>query len=119
MLYIFLQLLIQYLKGEEFITIQIEKERVNNIFIISTKKRIDHPWPFSYYTNSSVISKSFFRKVKQGVLQFVLIKPITAILSLILYQYGLYEEGNLSMKNFYLYISITNNISISVKNIFY
>jgi len=29
-------------------------------------------------------NKAFYRKVKQGVLQFVLIKPLTAMLAIIL-----------------------------------
>ena len=114
MLFIFLQLLIQYLKGEEVLSRQIDREQVTISFIISPKKRLNQPFPFNFITSNSIISRAFFRKLKQGVLQFVFIKPFTAILSLILLHYGLYEEGNFSYRNGYLYISIVNNISVSV-----
>ncbi len=53
-------------------------------------------------------------KVKQGVLQFVLIKPITAVLAIILEQYELYNEGVISFKSGYTYVSMINNTSISL-----
>lgn len=52
--------------------------------------------------------------MKQGVMQFVMIKPITAILSVILFEFGLYKEGNFCMTKGYIYLSIINNISISI-----
>ena len=56
----------------------------------------------------------FFRRVKQGVLQFVLIKPITAIVAILLNYYGIYNEGEWSFHYGYLYISTINNTSVSV-----
>jgi len=71
-LYIFMQLLVQFLGGENSLIIHLE-----------FKRRMKQPWPFDkrlpLHTN-----KAFYRKVKQGVLQFVLIKPLTAMLAIIL-----------------------------------
>ena len=59
--------------------------------------------------------KIFFRRVKQGVLQFVLIKPITALLAIVLDSQCMYHDGELSFVNGgYLYLSLINNFSISV-----
>jgi len=52
--------------------------------------------------------------MKQGVMQFVIVKPITSILSVILFEFGLYKEGNFSLRKGYIYLSIINNISISI-----
>lgn len=52
--------------------------------------------------------------MKQGVLQFVLIKPLTAILAIFLETKGLYNEGQFHLKSGYLYIAIINNMSISI-----
>ena len=52
--------------------------------------------------------------MKQGVMQFILLKPLTSILSVILMEFGLYKEGDFSPKKGYLYISLINNISISI-----
>jgi len=43
-----------------------------------------------------------------------LIKPITAILAIVLDYYGLYKEGNYNFSSSYLYLSIINNISVSL-----
>ena len=48
------------------------------------------------------------------MLQFVLIKPITAILAIILDRYGHYHEGHFEISSGYMYLSAINNISISL-----
>lgn len=44
----------------------------------------------------------------------MLIKPITAVLEIVLNEYGLYEEGKFQLKNGYFWIALANNISVSV-----
>ncbi|CAI5506995.1 unnamed protein product [Closterium sp. Naga37s-1] len=56
----------------------------------------------------------FIRRCKQGCLQFVFLKPILAALSLILYSYGLYNDGNFSAFDSYLYITCVYMISYSI-----
>lgn len=58
--------------------------------------------------------RAFYRKIKQGVLQFVLIKPLTALLAIILDSYDLYSEGVFDFKTGYLYLSAINNCSVSL-----
>ena len=41
----------------------------------------------------------FVRMTKRGALQFVILKPILAILTLVLYSTGHYEEGNWAPNN--------------------
>ncbi len=61
-----------------------------------------------------IVNRSFFRKTKQGVMQFVLIKPVTAVLAVILMHYGIYSEGDFSFSQGYVYISFINNASVSI-----
>lgn len=56
----------------------------------------------------------FLRRIKQAALQFVLVKPITAVLEIILAEHGLYEEGKFQLRNGYFWIALANNISVSV-----
>ena len=56
----------------------------------------------------------FFRHVKQGVLQFVLIKPVTAILAIVFERYEIYHEGHFEFSSGYMYLALINNISISL-----
>eukprot|EP00775_Hariotina_reticulata_P011616 gene11616-11760_t len=52
----------------------------------------------------------FLRRCKQGTLQFVLMKPVIAALTLILYAAGAYTDGDMSPKDGYFYISILYNV---------
>lgn len=106
MLYIFMQLLIQYLGGENMLVSYLE-----------LKRRIRHPWPFQDMAPVQT-NRKFLRRVKQGALQFVLIKPVTAILGLLLEKYGLYLDGELSLKAGYFYCAFINNISVTVSSYF-
>ena len=119
-LYIFMQLLIQYLGGEYTLIAHLEmKVWINFLFYIIKKKylkkgRIKHPWPLTKKLRPLVLNRAFFRRIKQGSLQFVLIKPITAIIALILESQHVYNEGQVDMKSGYLYIASINNVSVSV-----
>ena len=48
------------------------------------------------------------------MLQFVIIKPITAIAAIILHQYDVYCEGEWDFNCGYIYISTINNTSVSI-----
>ncbi|XP_020101712.1 transmembrane protein 184B-like [Ananas comosus] len=56
----------------------------------------------------------FIRRCKQGCLQFVILKPILVVITFILYAKGKYEDGNFSVNQAYLYITIIYTISYSV-----
>lgn len=56
----------------------------------------------------------FYSFIKLGVLQFVILKPISALISLFLESVGLYGSGSLSFKRGFLYIAILNSISVSL-----
>lgn len=59
--------------------------------------------------------RSFLIRCKRNILQFVLIKPMSAIAVFILrYNFDNYETGNFSLTNGYIYVTTIVNISISV-----
>lgn len=80
------------------------------------KGRIKHPWPFTKKLRPLVLNRVFFRKIKQGCLQFVFIKPFTAIIALILESQHVYKEGSLELTSGYIYVAMINNVSVSVKS---
>lgn len=59
--------------------------------------------------------RRFLRRVRQGILQFVLVRPVTAVLAVVMELLGVYREGNLSMSSGFLYLSMVNNVSVSVR----
>jgi len=60
------------------------------------------------------VNGQFIRNVKRGALQFVLVKPILAALTLVLYSTGHYVEGDWSPSSSYLWITIVYNITYTV-----
>jgi hypothetical protein len=60
------------------------------------------------------LGEQFYRNVKQGVLQFVFLRPVISVLALILAGWNLYEEGDFSYKGGYLYCSLVSNVSVSI-----
>jgi len=52
----------------------------------------------------------FLRNCKQGTLQFVIAKPILALITLILFECGKYQIGDWSFDSGYLYIAIIYNV---------
>ncbi|XAR49209.1 hypothetical protein NMG60_11032323 [Bertholletia excelsa] len=56
----------------------------------------------------------FIRRCKQGCLQFVILKPVLVAVTFILYAKGKYHDGNFSVDQSYLYITIIYTVSYSV-----
>lgn len=58
--------------------------------------------------------RRFIRRCKQGCVQFVILKPILVVATLILYANGKYKDGNFSPDQGYLYITIIYTISYTM-----
>lgn len=58
--------------------------------------------------------RHFIRRCKQGCLQFVILKPFLAAVTLILYANGKYHDGNFNPRQSYLYLTIIYTISYSL-----
>ncbi|XP_050381131.1 uncharacterized protein LOC126798259 [Argentina anserina] len=56
----------------------------------------------------------FIRRCKQGCLQFVILKPALAAITLILYAKGKYADGNFSPNQSYLYLTMIYTVSYSM-----
>lgn len=55
-----------------------------------------------------------FLKVKQGVLQFVILKPLIGILIMFLKVWNMYDEGYIAWSSAYLWMSLLYNISVCI-----
>lgn len=60
--------------------------------------KLVHPsWPhLTCCLPTMQVDGFFLRRCKQGTLQFVLLKPVMAVLTLLLYAAGDYTDGNMS-----------------------
>lgn len=103
-IYSFLSLCYEYLGGESNIMAEIRGKPIK---------------PTNYATLTCCLAGKqytieFLRFCKKATLQFCLIKPIMAALTLILMMMGKYEDGDWSLDRGYFYITFVYNISVSL-----
>jgi len=103
-IYSFLSLCYEYLGGESNIMAEIRGKPIR---------------PTNYITLTCCLAGKqytieFLRFCKKATLQFCIIKPIMAAITLLLLMRGKYEDGNWRMDQGYIWITIVYNISISL-----
>eukprot|EP00939_MAST-03C_sp_MAST-3C-sp1_P004313 g4313.t1 len=99
----FFTLLTAYLGGEDCLVDYLE-----------LKSHMSHPGMLRRCCGRINLGRKFLRRIKQGTLQFVLIRPTTAVFALLLNSMGMYKKGDWSLSQGYIYLAIVNNISVSV-----
>lgn len=100
-IYIFFALLLQFLGGEEVLSKHLEE-----------KPKFRHPPPLCCLQSKP--GGIFLHRCKQFILQFVIVKPILAVLAFILGMTGKYDEGSFRADRGYVYLIIVDNISITL-----
>eukprot|EP01104_Vermistella_antarctica_P006458 TRINITY_DN17165_c0_g1_i1.p1 TRINITY_DN17165_c0_g1~~TRINITY_DN17165_c0_g1_i1.p1 ORF type:complete len:594 (+),score=87.58 TRINITY_DN17165_c0_g1_i1:162-1943(+) len=101
-LYSFLRLLMAFLGGELELEILLEK-----------KDPISHPFPMCCLQKIP-LGRKFLWRCKQCILQFVLFKPILAVSTFLCEHYGVYKDGDLSLNTGYFWLTLLDNISITI-----
>ncbi|KIJ16104.1 hypothetical protein PAXINDRAFT_76274, partial [Paxillus involutus ATCC 200175] len=101
-IYCFFVLLIDYLGGERSLLILLHgRPPIPAIFPVNVwRSEIDASDPYT------------FLFLKRGILQYVQVKPLLALASLIMKATGTYNEGDFRARSGYLYVSIVYNVSI-------
>ncbi|KAG2121955.1 DUF300-domain-containing protein [Suillus clintonianus] len=101
-IYCFFVLLLDYLGGERSLLIRLHgRPPIPAIFPVSLwRHEVDVSDPYT------------FLFIKRGILQYVQVKPVLAIASLIMKATGTYHEGDFRARSGYLYVSIVYNVSI-------
>ncbi|KAK7507830.1 hypothetical protein BaRGS_00000795 [Batillaria attramentaria] len=102
-IYSFLSLCYEYLGGEGSIMAEIRGKPIRSSFLWCT-----------CCLSGQQYTIGFLRFCKQATLQFCIVKPVMAILTLLLQAFGYYKDGNFSPASGYLYITIIYNISVSL-----
>uniref|UniRef100_T1J1S8 Transmembrane protein 184B n=1 Tax=Strigamia maritima TaxID=126957 RepID=T1J1S8_STRMM len=102
-IYNFLSLCYEYLGGESNIMTEIRGKPIRSSWL---------------YCTCCLIGKSytigFLRFCKQATLQFCAVKPLMALVTLVLQSFGKYSDGDWSPDSGYLYIIIVYNVSVSL-----
>ncbi|RUS73309.1 hypothetical protein EGW08_018920, partial [Elysia chlorotica] len=102
-IYSFLSLCYEYLGGEGAIMSEIRGKPIQSSFSTCTCCFAGRQYTIG-----------FLRFCKQATLQFCFIKPVMAVLTLLLQAFGFYKDGNFAPDSGYLYITIIYNISVSL-----
>lgn len=102
-IYNFLSLCYEYLGGESAIMSEIRGKPVKTSCLYGTCCLMGMTY-----------SIGFLRFCKQATLQFCVIKPLMAVITIILQIYGKYHDGDFDVRSGYLYITIIYNISVSL-----
>eukprot|EP00903_Cladosiphon_okamuranus_P010695 g10108.t1 len=103
-LYLFLALMVGYLgDGDEYKVVDILEQSPPS----------EHAWPFGLVLKGPMPhGRAFLRFAKFGTLQYSVVKPIGALVALVLAPFGLYIEGDFSIYGGWLYISFVVNLSV-------
>ncbi|XP_026068562.1 transmembrane protein 184A-like [Carassius auratus] len=102
-IYNFLSLSFEYLGGESAIMSEIRGKPIQSSCLYGTCCLVG----MSY-------SIGFLRFCKQATLQFCVVKPIMAVITILLQAFGKYHDGDFNVTGGYLYITIIYNISVSL-----
>ncbi|XP_031442300.1 transmembrane protein 184B-like isoform X1 [Clupea harengus] len=102
-IYNFLSLCYEYLGGESAIMAEIRGKPIESSCVYGTCCL----WGRTY-------SIGFLRFCKQATLQFCVVKPLMAMVTVILQAFGKYRDGDFNVASGYLYVTIVYNISVSL-----
>ncbi|XP_063201042.1 transmembrane protein 184A isoform X1 [Chroicocephalus ridibundus] len=102
-IYSFLSLCFEYLGGESTIMAEIRGKPIVSSCFYGT-----------CCLQGMSYSIGFLRFCKQATLQFCIVKPLMAIVTIILQAFGKYHDGDFNVHSGYLYITIIYNFSVSL-----
>ncbi|KAJ8344880.1 hypothetical protein SKAU_G00290730 [Synaphobranchus kaupii] len=102
-IYNFLSLSFEYLGGESGIMSEIRGKPIQSSCLYGT-----------CCLAGCSYSIGFLRFCKQATLQFCVVKPIMAVITILLQAFGKYHDGDFNVTGGYLYITIVYNFSVSL-----
>ncbi|KAF6083334.1 transmembrane protein 184A [Phyllostomus discolor] len=102
-IYSFLSLCFQYLGGESAIMAEIRGKPVRSSCLYGT-----------CCLRGVAYSIGFLRFCKQATLQFCVVKPGMALVTIVLQAVGKYHDGDFNIRSGYLYVTLLDNASVSL-----
>lgn len=112
-LYSFGNYLIACMGGEEQLLEFMEKkvEVASKSGYEVTKAAVHHPFPLKFLLAPWMYGHECFRIIKFGIVQYMIMKTLCAVLSLILELCGVYGDGEFRLDYGYPYITVAMNFS--------
>ncbi|KAK7385049.1 hypothetical protein VNO78_30756 [Psophocarpus tetragonolobus] len=72
---------------------------------------VEHPFPLNLFLKDWNLGPEFYQSVKIGIVQYMILKMICAVLAIILQSFGVYGEGKFEWKYGYPYLALVLNFS--------
>ncbi|XP_042405903.1 protein LAZ1-like isoform X1 [Zingiber officinale] len=115
-MYCFGRYFVACLGGEERTVEFMEREGASSantplLGHVSEKGVIHHHFPMNYFLKPWRVGNWFYQVIKFGIFQYMIIKTITAILSVIFESFGVYCEGEFKLRCGYPYMAAVLNFS--------
>lgn len=76
-----------------------------------TYRVVEHPFPLNYFMREWYLGKDFYQAVKIGIVQYMILKLICALLAILLEACGVYGEGIFQWNYGYPYLAAVLNFS--------
>lgn len=111
-LYQFFSLLVYYFDTISRDTLDMDDDAETGDYLTTLPTRY-HPFPCCCLP-LIVPGPTFLRTMKQCILQYVAVKPLLALIAIVLELFGLYDEGSLSWNKGYPWITLILNLSITI-----
>nr|CCA26661.1 conserved hypothetical protein [Albugo laibachii Nc14] len=103
-IYLFLALMIAYLGDGNH-------ERV--LQILQSLPSVKHFWPVNNWKKPELMAPEFLRDCKIATMQFVVMKPLMALIAIILQVNDAYDQGQFRLDKGYIYVSFLINLSVT------
>ncbi|KAL6218107.1 PREDICTED: transmembrane protein 184 homolog DDB_G0279555 [Fragaria vesca subsp. vesca] len=72
---------------------------------------VEHPFPLNCFIRDWDLGPAFYHAVKVGIVQYMILKLICALLAMILQSFGVYGEGKFDWRYGYPYLAVVLNFS--------
>ncbi|WOL02359.1 hypothetical protein Cni_G11078 [Canna indica] len=72
---------------------------------------VRHPFPLNCFIREWYLGSDFYQSVKIGIVQYMILKTVCALLAIILELFGVYGEGKFEWKYGYPYLAVVLNCS--------
>ncbi|WOK98412.1 protein LAZ1 [Canna indica] len=113
-MYCFGRYLVACLGGEERTIEYLDRQGNMKTPFLEHEGEIKHPFPMNYiFRKPWRLSKWFYQIIKMGIVQYMIIKTVTAILAMVLEACGVYCDGEFKWTCGYPYMAIVLNFSQS------
>jgi hypothetical protein len=111
-LYQFFSLLVHYFNSR-MSAYGLGDDDASTGFYLSGFESYYHPFPICCLP-PIIPGEAFYHRTKQFILQYVLVKPVLALVSMVLELLNLYDEGSTNPARGYIWITVVVNISMTL-----